>query len=116
MGPTDLPFTAEKGRFRRKRWRYPQSPPSPLGWWWTRWWEEGRHRPLDLSARWWTWEVCSITLMVVLSLPRLTITQQSCVGLALRQNAVGIYAGHVVLAQILIMPWEVLLHLLDFCM
>merc|ERR1712179_169370 len=33
------------------------SPPSPLGWW-TRWWEEGRHRPLDLSARWWTWEVC----------------------------------------------------------
>merc|ERR1712179_395006 len=53
--PTDLPFTAEKGRFRRKRWRYPQSPPSPLVWW-TRWWEEGRHRPLDLSARWWTWK------------------------------------------------------------
>merc|ERR1712179_42846 len=57
IDPLTYLLLQKKGRFRRKRWRYPQSPPSPLVWW-TRWWEEGRHRPLDLSARWWTWEVC----------------------------------------------------------
>ena len=54
--------------------------------------------------------------MVVLSLPRLTMMKNGCVGLALRENAVllnAMNAGHVVLAQILLVLMN---GILDFCL